>query len=65
VLKGHTVEIRGKIKDYKGQPEIVITSREQIKSDALIPELPDEFGADRDDATNLGQYPRSRRDRAW
>jgi DNA/RNA endonuclease YhcR with UshA esterase domain len=66
VLKGKAVEIRGRVKDYKGQPEIVINSREQIKTDAFIPKLPAEFGADRDDATNLGQFSgRSKRDRAW
>ncbi len=66
VLRGKTIELRGKIKNYKGKPEIVITSREQIKTDAFIPALPAEFGADRQKPTNLGQFPSgSKRDRAW
>lgn len=66
VLRGKTIELSGKIKNYKGKPEIVITSRAQIKTDAFIPALPAEFGADRQKPTNLGQFPSgSKRDRAW
>jgi hypothetical protein len=66
VLRGKVIELRGKIKNYKDKPEIVITSRKQITTDAFIPALPAEFGADRQKPTNLGQFPSgSKRDRAW
>lgn len=65
VLKGYVVEIRGKVKEYKGQPEIIINSREQIKSEALIPTPPPEFRAESGDASNTGRSRRSGRDRAW
>lgn len=65
-LEGRNVEITGKLKDYKGQPEIVVRDRRQLGGDATVPALPAEFGADRRKATNLGQYKREdRRGRAW
>ena len=65
-LKGRTIELEGRLKDYKGQPEIVIRDRKQLRGNADLPALPAEFGAERGKATNLGQYPRDRsRGRAW
>lgn len=65
-LEGQRIQITGKVKDYKGTPEIVLRSRKQIGGNVYIPALPPEFSADRARATNLGQYKREdRRGRAW
>ncbi len=56
-LEGTTVELFGKIKRYKGRPEIILKDRRQLKGEAAnIPPLPKEFDADRQGRFSAGRF---------
>ncbi|MCU1287347.1 MAG: nucleic acid binding, OB-fold, tRNA/helicase-type [Acidobacteriales bacterium] len=51
-LEGAVIEIHGKVKDYKGQAEIVLSDSRQLKGEAAkLPNLPKNF-----DVENQGKY---------
>jgi DNA/RNA endonuclease YhcR with UshA esterase domain len=51
-LEGKTIEIYGKVKDYKGQAEIILNDVRQLRGEsANLPKVPKEY-----DAANRGRY---------
>jgi DNA/RNA endonuclease YhcR with UshA esterase domain len=51
-LEGRTIEIYGKVKEYKGQAEIILNDVRQLRGEsAKLPKLPKEY-----DAANRGRY---------
>ncbi|HUR37377.1 MAG TPA: hypothetical protein VM009_06150 [Terriglobales bacterium] len=51
-LEGRVIEIHGKVKDYKGQAEIVLSDLRQLTGEAAkLPPLPKQY-----DAANKGKY---------
>ena len=51
-LEGRTIEIHGKVKEYKGQAEIVLTDVRQLTGEAAkLPPLPKQY-----DAATKGSY---------
>ena len=65
-LEGKEIRIEGKIRQYKGQAEIVMREFKQLLVDFNRVPLPAEFDAGRGDAMHEGAMPRKdRRGRAW
>jgi DNA/RNA endonuclease YhcR with UshA esterase domain len=51
-LEGKTIEIYGKVKDYKGQAEIILSDVRQLRGEsAKLPKVPKDY-----DAANRGHY---------
>ena len=51
-LEGKTIEIYGKVKDYKGQAEIILNDVRQLRGEsAKLPKAPNEY-----DAANRGRF---------
>jgi len=65
-LQGKEIRVEGKVRNYKGQAEIVMRDRKQLLVDFNRVPLPGEFDAGRDNALRRGAMPRQdRRGRAW
>lgn len=61
-LEGKEIEIRGKIKSYKGQPEIILRDRSQLRGEvAKLPPLPKNFDVERKGNYSAGTYKSSKR----
>jgi DNA/RNA endonuclease YhcR with UshA esterase domain len=51
-LEGRTIEVYGKVKEYKGQAEIILNDVRQLRGEsAKLPKLPKDY-----DAANRGRY---------
>ena len=51
-LEGKSIEIYGKVKDYKGQAEIILSDVRQLRGESgKLPKLPADY-----DVTNRGRY---------
>jgi DNA/RNA endonuclease YhcR with UshA esterase domain len=56
-LEGQTIEIHGKVKDYKGQAEIVLSDSRQLRgSTAKLPSLPKNFDVENQGKYSAGQF---------
>ncbi len=61
-LQGKEIEITGKIKSYKGQPEIILRDRSQLRGEmAKLPPLPKNFDVERKGNYSAGTYKSSQR----
>lgn len=61
-LEGKEIEVNGKVRSYKGQTEIVLRDRSQLRGEfANLPKLPKEYSAERKGKFSAGKYssPRS------
>ena len=62
-LEGQTIEIYGKIKEWRGRAEIVLKDAAQLKGDyAKLPPIPKTYDADRQGRFSAGKFsgPRSK-----
>ncbi len=56
MLEGRTIEIHGRVLEYKGVPEIIIRDARQLKGEAAkLPKVPKEF-----DVSRKGRYSAGR-----
>jgi hypothetical protein len=56
-LEGKDLEITGKVKSYKGQPEIILKDRSQLRGEyANLPKLPKDFDVARKGSYSAGTF---------
>jgi len=61
-LEGKEIEINGKVKAYKGQTEIILKDRSQLRGQfAKIPKLPKDFDVGRHGSYSAGTFRAPRR----
>lgn len=61
MLEGRTVEIHGRVLEYKGVPEIIIRDARQLKGEAAkLPPVPKEFDVSRKGRYRAGQIQSKR-----
>ena len=61
-LEGKDIEINGKVKDYKGQTEIILRDRSQLRGPyAKVPKLPKDFDSARRGSYSAGTFKAPRR----
>ena len=57
LLEGKTIEINGKVKQYRSQIEIVLKDRKQLRGEyANLPNLPKDFEVDRHGTFSAGKF---------
>ncbi len=56
-LEGKEIQISGTVKSYKGQPEIVLRDRSQLRGEyANVPKLPKDFDTSRHGSYSAGKF---------
>jgi len=61
MLAGKTIEVHGKVLEYKGVPEIIIRDARQLKGEAAkLPPVPKEFDVSRKGRYSAGQIKTKR-----